>query len=181
MISSRINKQLVGLLIIFVALCLIYAWATPPLEASDELWHFGAINAIADTGSLPVQKIGLETAWEQEGSQPPLYYLISAALIAPINRADFDTVRQPNPHVIAGVPGAVGNKNLVLHESAHPAPQNTILATYILRLFSIVLGCITVAAVYQTAALLNVKNRFFPLVAAGLAAFNPMFIFITAS
>ena len=181
MFFSRTDKHLAGLLILFVALCLCYAWATPPLEASDELWHFGAINAIAETGALPVQKIGVETPWEQEGSQPPLYYLISAALIAPINRADFDVVRQPNPHVIAGVPGAVGNKNLVLHESAHPPLHNTILAVYILRLFSIVLGCITVAAVYQTAALLGVNNRFFPLAAAGLAAFNPMFIFITAS
>ncbi|MEO8610621.1 MAG: phospholipid carrier-dependent glycosyltransferase [Chloroflexota bacterium] len=181
MYFSRIDKHLAGLLIIFAALCVVYAWATPPLEASDELWHFGAINYIADTGLLPVQKIGLKTAWEQEGSQPPLYYLISAALIAPINRLDFDAARQPNPHVIAGVPGAVGNKNLVLYDSAHPPLQNTILAVYILRLFSIILGCISVAAVYQTAALLNVSHRYFPLAAAGLAAFNPMFIFITAS
>ena len=177
----RINKHLAGLLLVFVVLCLVYAWATPPFEASDELWHFGAINHIANTGSLPVQQVGVETAWEQEGSQPPLYYLISAALIAPINRDDFYFVRQPNPHVIAGVPGAVGNKNLVLHDSAHPPLQNTFLAVYILRLFSIVFGCVTIIAVYQTAALLNIQNRYFPLLAAGLAAFNPMFIFITAS
>jgi 4-amino-4-deoxy-L-arabinose transferase-like glycosyltransferase len=181
MIFSRINKRLTGLLIVFVVLCAGYAWATPPFEASDELWHVGAINYIADTGSLPVQQIGVETAWEQEGSQPPLYYLISAALIAPIDRSDFDSMRQPNPHVIAGVPGAMGNKNLVLHESAHPPLVQTVLAVYILRLFSIVLGCVTITAVYQTAAMLNTQSRDFPLAAAGLAAFNPMFIFITAS
>ncbi|MBZ0286988.1 MAG: glycosyltransferase family 39 protein, partial [Anaerolineae bacterium] len=181
MVFSRIDKSLAGLLLIFVVLCLCFAWATPPFEASDELWHFGAINAIADTESLPVQQIGVETPWEQEGSQPPLYYLISAALIAPVDRSDFDSVRQPNPHVIAGVPGAVGNKNLVVHDSVHPPLQKTVLAVYILRLFSIVLGCITITAVYQTAKLLNAGNRYFPLAAAGLAAFNPMFIFITAS
>ncbi len=53
----------------FVVLALIYAWATPPLEASDELWHFGMVDVIADTGALPVQVPGVETAWEQ-GRQP---------------------------------------------------------------------------------------------------------------
>lgn len=180
MAVSRIDKHLVGLLL-FIVLCLGYAWATPPFEASDELWHFGAINYIADTGLLPLQEVGIETPWEQEGSQPPLYYLISAALVAPIDRSDFEAVRQPNPHVIAGVPGAVGNKNLVLHDSAHPPLAKTVLAVYVLRLFSIVLGCITITATYKTAQLLDLPNRYFPLAAAGLAAFNPMFIFITAS
>src|SRR5215813_13879724 len=88
----------------FVVLALIYAWATPPLEASDELWHFGMIDSIAKTGVLPVQVVSVpkvHTAWEQEGSQPPLYYLITAALVSPIDRSDFDTLRQPNPHAKA--------------------------------------------------------------------------------
>ncbi len=184
-------NPLIPLLGVFLILALIYAWATPPLEASDELWHFGLIDAIADSGELPVQAAGIKTPWEQEGSQPPLYYLISAVLVRGIDRSDFDIMRQPNPHAIAGVPGAVGNKNLVLHASPHPFPQGTALAVYVLRLFSTALGCITVATVYlsaqELATLLKSEQgdtfatRYMPLFAASLTAFNPMFLFITAS
>ncbi len=160
---------------------LIYLWATPPLEASDELWHFGLVTHIADTGDLPVQAAGTITPWRQEGSQPPLYYWIAAALVRPVDRGDFDAVRQPNPHAIAGVPGAVGNKNLVLHASPHPVPQRTALAVYILRLFGIVCGGVTVAAVYASARTLRPDQPAVALLAAALTAFNPMFLFISAS
>jgi 4-amino-4-deoxy-L-arabinose transferase-like glycosyltransferase len=165
----------------FIILALIYAWATPIFEASDELWHFGVVNHIANTGELPVQVIGVETPWEQEGSQPPLYYLIAAALVAPIDRSDFEAIRQPNPHAIAGVPGAVGNKNLVQHDMTHPPLQDTTLAVYVARVFSIMLGFVTVYAVYQTACIAANDNRNIALLAAGLTAFNPMFLFIAAS
>src|SRR5258705_2762030 len=133
------KKLPLGLLLsAFVVLSVIYAWATPPFEASDELWHFGTVDQIARTGTLPVQVVSvpkLKTAWEQEGSQPPLYYLITAALIAPIDRTDIDSLRQPNPHAKAGVPGASDNKNLVLHDTPHPPLQKTALAVFVARLF----------------------------------------------
>jgi 4-amino-4-deoxy-L-arabinose transferase-like glycosyltransferase len=162
-------------------LALIYAWATPIFEASDELWHFGVVNHIANTGELPVQIIGVETPWEQEGSQPPLYYLIAAALVAPIDRSDFDATRQPNPHAIAGIPGAVGNKNLVLHDTPHSPLAGTALAVYVARLFSIALSVVTVYAVYRSACIVGDGDRIIALLAAGLTAFNPMFLFITGS
>lgn len=168
------------LLAAFVFLCLIYAWATPLFEASDELWHFGMVDAIARMGALPVQVIGTKTAYAQEGSQPPLYYLIAAALIAPIDRSDLESLRQPNPHVQAGIPHAPVNKNLVLHDSPRPPLEKTALAVYGLRLFSIALSVITVSSVYVCANLLS-ENHWIALLAAGLTAFNPMFLFITAS
>jgi len=165
----------------FIILALIYAWATPPLEASDELWHFGMVNYIAETGQLPVQVPDVKTPYEQEGSQPPLYYLIAAVLVKPIDRSDFMDFSQPNPHAVAGIPGNIGNKNLVLHDTPHPLLERTAFAVYILRLFSIVLGCITVFAVYNAARQLTPDNATLPILAAGLTAFNPMFLFITAS
>ncbi|MBI1278062.1 MAG: DUF2142 domain-containing protein [Anaerolineaceae bacterium] len=172
---------LVVILGVFAILCLIYTWATPPLEASDELWHFGMINTIADNGQLPVQHPGIKTAYEQEGSQPPLYYLIAAILVKGIDRSDFDVVRQPNPHAVAGVPGNVGNKNLVLHDLAHPPIERTVLAVYFTRLFSIILGCVTVNSIYMAARALGFGQPALPILAASLTAFNPMFLFITAS
>ncbi len=139
------------------------------------------VNHIAEMGQLPVQVPGLETPYEQEGSQPPLYYLIGAVLVKPIDRSDFMDFSQPNPHAVAGIPGNVGNKNLVLRDTPHPPLERTALAVYVLRLFSIILGCITVFAVYNAARQLLPDNATLPILAAGLTAFNPMFLFITAS
>ncbi len=183
----RRQPPLVWLLIAFTLCSLAYLWATPPLEASDELWHFGLVDHIADTGDLPVQVAGdreakrQATAWAQEGSQPPLYYLIGALLVEPINRGDFDPIRQPNPHTQAGIPGAVGNKNLVLHASVHPPPTGTALAVYVLRLFGIACGAVTITAVYRVARLIAPERSAVALLAAGITAFNPMFLFISAS
>ncbi len=179
--NTKIFLPLVVILGVFVVLSLIYAWATPPLEASDELWHFGMINTIADTGQLPVQHPGVKTTYEQEGSQPPLYYLVAGLLVKGIDSSDFDVVRQPNPHAVAGVPGNVGNKNLVLHDSVHPLLQRTLLAVYVVRLFSILLGCVTVVSIYLAARQLGFGQPILPILAASLTAFNPMFLFITAS
>lgn len=171
----------------YLALALVYAWATPPFEASDELWHVGMVQYIAETGQLPVQVVGESTPYEQEGSQPPLYYLLAAALVKPLDRGDFEAARQPNPHVVAGVPGYVGSKNLVLHDSP---PAGMALAVYMLRMFSIALGGVTVWAVYRSAKFVtegtrwtrySVSLQIIPLLAAGLTAFNPMFLFISAS
>ncbi|NDJ60812.1 MAG: hypothetical protein GYB67_06785 [Chloroflexi bacterium] len=137
------------------------------------------VDHIAATGELPVQVPGVITPYRQEGSQPPLYYLISAVLIAPIDRSDLDALRQPNPHAKAGIPGALDNKNLVLHATPHPPIERTALAVYLLRGFSILLGCVTIVAVYGAARQLGPPSL--ALLAAGLTAFNPMFIFIAAS
>lgn len=183
--QSRNYRPLVWLLAAFIVLALLYSRATPIFEASDELWHFGMVQHIAETGELPVQNPDLATAWEQEGSQPPLYYMIAAALIAPLDRADFDALRQPNPHAKAGIPGAWDNKNLVLHPTSTPALQGTAFAVTLVRLFSIVLGCITVSAVYSTALYAagwwSDRSHLVATGAAALTAFNPMFLFITAS
>lgn len=179
--QRRKVKVISSVLLGYVGLALVYLWATPPFEASDELWHFGMIQHIAETGTLPVQVVGVETPWEQEGSQPPLYYLIAAALVGGVDRSDFEAVRQPNPHAQAGVPSAVGNKNLVLHDSPHPAWQGTVLAVYLARLLSIALGVVAVSAVYGSARTLKPDKPGVALLAAGLTAFNPMFLFITAS
>ena len=174
-------RPLLVVLAAFVVLAAGYAWATPPFEASDELWHFGMIQRLAEFGDLPVQTPGTDTPWEQEGSQPPLYYALAAALVRPIDRSDFDAVRQPNPHAIAGIPGAVGNKNLILRDTPQPPLRGTILAVYLVRALSIGLGMITVSAVFASARQLAPGCPRVALLAAALTAFNPMFLFISAS
>jgi spore maturation protein SpmB len=179
MISWLKHSPVRGIIMLYVLWALVYAAATPPLEASDELWHMGMVSYIADTGSLPVQQPGTETAYKQEGSQPPLYYLLSAALVAGIDRSDFSAISMPNPHAKAGIALAGDNKNLVLRPPSGAAASGTALAVALLRGFSILLGAGTVYAVYRAALIcLPVQAA---LLAAGVTAFNPMFLFIAAS
>ncbi len=177
---SLLRQPLLVILPLFFIGGLLYIWATPPFEASDELWHWGMVNIIAETGQLPVQNPDVETPWMQEGSQPPLYYLISAALVSGIDRSDVSGVTQPNPHVLAGIPGAVGNKNMVLRDAPHLPLERTLLAVYIIRLFSLLLGCVTLVAVYYAALELS-QNRMLAGLALGVTAFNPMFLFIAGA
>ena len=66
----------------YLLLATTYSVATPIFEASDEVSHYAVVQHISNMGTLPVQQPGVRTAWEQEGSQPPLYYL----LVSPVAR-----------------------------------------------------------------------------------------------
>lgn len=171
------------IVVLYVILSLLYLVATPPFEASDERWHFGMVEYIKENGELPKQEPEnpVETAYRQEGSQPPLYYYISAALISPIDISDVDQYRETNPHVQAGVPGHFGNKNLVLRDTPFPPLEGTPLAVYVIRLFSIGLGVITIGAVYQCGLLISPRRPVVALLAVAITALNPMFLFISAS
>jgi hypothetical protein len=171
------------LLIAFVLLALIYNYAVPIWESPDEWNHFGMAQFINMTGQLPVQIVGQPRpyGYGQEGSQPPLYYAIAAVLIAPFDRSDYDE-RTANPHAIIGDPGEIGNKNFMLHDQIYPPRlSGTELAARVVRLFSTLLGAVTVAAVYFSARVLVPDRASVALLAAGLTAFNPQFVFIAAS
>jgi 4-amino-4-deoxy-L-arabinose transferase-like glycosyltransferase len=171
-------------LVAFVLLGLLYAYAVPIWESPDEWNHFGMAHFINLTGGLAVQEVGKPNpyGYGQQGSQPPLYYIVAAALIAPFDRSDYDAVLLRNPHAIIGKPAETGNKNSMLHDQLYPPPlHGTALAVYVVRLFSLALGAVTVAAVYASARLLAPERPGVALLAAGLTAFNPQFIFISAS
>jgi hypothetical protein len=167
--------------LIYVVLGLAFLVATPIFEASDELWHFGMVEYIAVNQDLPIQQPGMITPYRQEGSQPPLYYALAAALISPFDIGDVEALREPNPHVQAGIPGNVGNKNLVLRESPIPPLQNTALAVYVLRVVGVLMGLVTIWAVYKSGQLISPQRPVVAVVAAAITALNPMFLFISAS
>lgn len=176
------RMSIIGLAIAFFVLGLIYSWATPPFEASDEYWHFGMLEYIHDYHALPVQDPDFpDTLWKQEGSQPPLFYVISAALITPFDLDRVEDFRVHNPHARVGQPDSFRNKNLVMHDSSERFPGESMLAVYVVRLFGITLGLITVVAVYSITRLVAPNQPYVSVLAAGLLAFNPMFLFISAS
>jgi 4-amino-4-deoxy-L-arabinose transferase-like glycosyltransferase len=171
-----------AVVLLFVALGVVYSLVTPIFEASDERWHYPVVKYIADGRGLPVQDPAVATAWHQEGSQPPLYYLVAAGLTAWIDTSDFSQVQRPNPHAITGLPQVIGNKNMMLHSQREAWPwQGTSLAVHLIRLLSIAMGAATVWLTWLIAGRLWPGAPAIALLAAMLTAFNPMFLFISAS
>ena len=167
---------------LFVVLGVVYSLATPIFEASDELWHYPVVKHIADGRGLPVQRPGVESLWQQEGSQPPAYYALAALTTAWIRTDDLPEVRWLNPMANTGRPLAAGNKNLVIHTHREAFPwHGTALAVHLIRLLSVLLGAAAVYLTYLLALEVAPRHSNLALTAAALVAFNPMFLFISGS
>ena len=174
--------NLTTILIVFVALGVIYSAATPIFEASDEVSHYAVVQHLADTGALPVQQPGVKTSWEQEGSQPPLYYLLVSPLARVIDTRDAAERMVRNPHAAPGDPALDANRNLVIHSPAEDFPwRNTALTVHLIRFLSILMGAGTIGLSYLVARRIFPDWPSLPIGTAALIAFNPMFIFISAS
>lgn len=183
-ISPKLEKQLITtILFLFVAAGLIYTIVTPVFEVSDEWWHYPMVRHLADGNPLPVQTYdpNLAGPWKQEASQPPLYYYAAAALTFWIDTADMEQVRHVNPHVAPGEIATDGNINLVVHDPALSPSQGTLLAVRVVRLFSVLLGACTVYLTYLIGREAVPDRPDIALMAAGLNAFTPMFLFISGS
>lgn len=192
----RLNRFPLLLLITFLAVGAVYALVTPPFEASDEMFHYPFVRNIALGRGLPIQKIEFEQPWEQEGSQPPAYYLLSAALTFWIDTGDYESVAVVNPFARIGIPGTPQNAN----HTRYPAnalvesfpPHGTNLAVRLLRLLSMLMGAGTVALTYLLTLALaptplapgeetGIRAKLYSLLAAAFVALNPMFLFIGTS
>ena len=166
----------------FFGVGLLYIYAAPHFEASDNIQHIGVIYWLRERGELPVQSAEHERMYGQQASQPPLYYLLMSTVFSVFDTSDRDEYFRPNPLAIAGVPARLGNRNLAHYRQPYPPDLNgTSLALYVIRLFSLGMSTVTVAAVYQAARTIMPERVGFALIATGLTAFNPQFIFIGAS
>lgn len=179
--SRRQQWTLVLILVVYFLLGLVYLWATPPLESSDEYKHYPVVQHIQTNSELPVLYPDAPGLWLQEGAQPPLYYLLMAGLTSSIDTSDLRTVHQKNPHAFIGNPAQIGNKNLIIHDPEQETWPwtGTVLAVYLIRIASLVLGLGTLGIT----AVIG-KRLFSPtttLLAVALTAFNPMFLFISAA
>ncbi|MCY4064710.1 MAG: hypothetical protein OXG53_20290, partial [Chloroflexi bacterium] len=167
---------------LFFLVGLVYLYAAPNFEASDSAQHVGMIKWIADSGTLPAQSGDHEQLYGQEASQPPLYYLMMAAVWNAFDTGDFDQRYLPSPFTVIGDPSGRGNRNLVIYKQPYPPDLNgSSLALYAIRLLSLGMGAVTVWAVCQSARVLMPGEAGFALLAGALTAFNPQFLFISAS
>jgi len=169
-------------LVAYLALSLIYNIIVPIFEAPDEPQHFMFVKHLADGKGLPVQGEAANSAWAQEGSQPPLYYLAGALLISGIDTDDVDALLWVNPHANMGIPLKPGNKNIYIHTAREAFPyRGAVLAVHLLRLFSALLGAGTILGIWATMRLALPDRPWLAWGAAALTAFMPQFLFITAA
>lgn len=168
----------------YVVLATLYSIVTPIFEASDELWHYPMVQVIATNNfALPVQDPAVQTPWRQEGSQPPLYYLLAAALTSGIDTGNLDAIRRINPHADIGIVRPPFSANMIVHRpDAESFPwQGAALAVHVARLFSVALGALTVIVTFRTASALFPDRPGVIVGATALNAFLPMFVFISGS
>jgi hypothetical protein len=173
--GSRWPCRLLALLLLANAgLAAWYSVAIPLGEAPDEVPHFTYVRYLARHGRLP------DTAEEHEAFQPPLYYAAAAALTFWIEDdpgAPF-AVRH-NAYYDVADPRAP--KNLLLHTADEIWPyRGWALAWHLARLLSVALGAVTVWAVYQLGRVLFPAVPAVALAMAGLTAFTPQFLFLSA-
>jgi 4-amino-4-deoxy-L-arabinose transferase-like glycosyltransferase len=180
--SALTYRRILTLIVIaFAILAIIYALATPPLEASDEYKHYPVVHHVQTKGTMPILDSDDPGLWLQEAAQPPLYYLIMAAITSWINTDDLTDLHQVNPHAYVGNPNQIANKNIIIHSPEREAfPwQGSILAIYVIRFLGIVFG---IGTILITASLgRTLFNSEVGLLAAGLTAFNPMYLFVTSA
>lgn len=166
----------------FVLVAALYSVVNPLFEAPDEVWHYEYVRWLVEGHGLPRPEDVGTAPWHQEGSQPPLYYLLTAALTAPIPTGNAAVAIRYNPHAAVGQGASIDNKNIMVHGAVEQWPwRGVVLAAHLARLFSVVLGSVTVFCTYQIARTLYPHSKSVPVMAALLVAANPQFLFISAS
>ena len=168
----------------FLALGIVYAWATPAFEASDEAWHYPYVRHLAQGHGLPVQDPSSALLWRQEGSQPPLYYAVAALCTFWIDTSDAPELLRRNPHALIGVPEVDGsdNRNMMVPIEAPGFPvEGTLAAVYLIRALSLIMASGTVVLVYLIALEVFPGRKDLATGAAAVGAFVPQFLFIGAS
>ncbi len=181
MLFVRKNAWLCLILVLYVGLALLYSLSTPFFETTDEVYHFAYIRHLADGQGFPA--LDPHNPARQEATQPPLYYLVGALLVAPIQTDDIDTLTRLNPHYRPVWDGVAGNnRNRYLHTVNEIAPRSgAALALRLLRLFSIALGGLVVMCAWFITRALFPQDMWMAGSAAAFCAFNPRFLYTAAT
>ncbi len=175
-------RPIVWVVVAFFALGSIYSLATPIFEAPDEWLHYPLVQYLADGNDLPVQDPNVQTLWEQEGSQPPLYYWLMASATRWIDASDLPQRLYRNPHASIGDASLDANRNLFIHSPEESFPwRGAALAVHIVRFISVGMGALTVVLGYGLVRRVFPERRSIALGTAMLIAFNPMFAFLSAT
>jgi hypothetical protein len=184
-VPPRRHAGLVAVLAVFLLLATAFNVVVPVFEHPDETTHFFMAQHIAQTGQLPVQPAdeNLRGPWEQQGSQPPLYYLLAAPLVRLAGSNLATDGLWYNDQNTMGMPALVGNENRFIHDPAVEGwPwRGHVLAVHLARLLSTLMGLVTVFCVWCVAGHVFRTRPLLALAATALVAFNPQFLAVSAA
>ena len=174
---------LAAILAVFLIVAVIYNLNTPIYESPDELQHTAYAVWLVDEGTLPVLDPEAPGSWEQEATQPPLYYGIVAALVGWVPHEDSVSLAKLNRYANVGIPLQPGNKNRVLHDAERESwpYQESVLLVHLARAVSTLMALGSLGAIYRLGRIAFPDRPGIALGMVGLAAFIPQFLFISAS
>lgn len=176
------RRWLVIILTGYVLITLAYSVVNPLFEAPDEHWHYFTAQYIKDHDALPFVTDPYDPWMAQEAAQPPLFYVLGAALITPINTTHARSQVWLNPFFYAGDAARLTDVNQVVHTPAEAWPWTGVwLAAHVLRAFSTLCGLGTLVCVYGCGRLLWPDEAHNALLATALVAFLPQYNFVHAS
>jgi 4-amino-4-deoxy-L-arabinose transferase-like glycosyltransferase len=168
------------ILLLYLLLGVAYSWVVPLGEAPDEVDHFLYVRYLLEERAFPVMRPVAADNEPMEANQPPLFYLLNAAVTASFPMtAPADL---PLNACFTFDPYDGGRAHFYLHDAAEAAPfAPDYLAFRVARLFSVLLGAVVVWLAYRLGRQLVPDDGRVGLLAAGLLAFNPQFLFMMAS
>jgi len=168
---------------LFLALAFLYGLNTPLYETPDELEHAAFVVWLADGRGLPVVDPENPGPWRQEGTQPPLYYWLTARLVGAAPHAEADSLARLNPYAGIGDPQRPDNKNRVLHdlEQERWSFRGDALFVHLARVVSILMAAGTLLGIYALGRIVFPERPGLALGMMGLVAFMPQFLFLSAS
>ena len=164
----RAHVPLLLLLALYGVTAVWLCFRLPAFSGPNEALHYAYVAHLRQTGRLPDPR---PVSAMNELHQPPLYYAVAALAGLPFEPPPSLDGLQSNPYYL-GTPA--GNRNPFLHISPQSVP-----ALYAGRLSSVLFGLLALVAIYGAAT--TSANRTAGLVAAAIVAFQPMFLYLSAS
>lgn len=185
-LRMRLIQRVVGPKILIALYILFATWHSvtlPVFEAEDEASHFLFAHFIAENGRLPDVR---NESPSHEATQPPLYYAVVAALIAPIDRTDLaqhTVVHDDQTDPAVNERGRVEVRDRYLHLAPQNWPyQRSVLALHAARLINTAFGALTLTLCMAFARALGPHVGLDPMQASwwagALLALNPKFAYL---
>ncbi len=173
MTAARRQTVLLFLLGFRLVLGLAYSAVIPPWEGVDEDAHFSYAQYLATHGHL-LESADPEAAAIRENHQPPLYYALIAAIVAPLGAS------QPYPDVTLNpyLPYGSGYNHAIQPFQRDGAALSLIRALYATRALTVLLVTASALAVYAVARRLWPADTLAALVATALYAFWPQALYL---
>ena len=168
------------LIIIFMCLATVFSVALPLGESADEQDHFTLVRFIAEEKRIPLT-LQEQRMLGNKGDASPIYHSLVALLSQYVDIASLPKLpRQQIPERF--IPFDSFRSYTIFHTEDEFFPfRGIVLAWHSARLVSVLLGAVTVLAIYLTGLTIYPKRRYFALAMACFAMFIPRFVISSAS